>query len=67
MLTHDVLVLDEGDYTVDVDGIITRYASDENRIVVKVQGCRVTIQSTADVPRKKRRYELRSLANEAAP
>ncbi|KAH7725207.1 hypothetical protein AAVH_07255 [Aphelenchoides avenae] len=49
------LVLDEGEYSVDADGTATRYASDESGIVVEVNGDSVTIQSTAEVPRKKRR------------
>ncbi|KAH7725217.1 hypothetical protein AAVH_07265 [Aphelenchoides avenae] len=52
---HGELVLDGGDYTGGARGTTKRYASEESGIVVEVRGHRVTIQSTAAVPRKKPR------------
>ncbi|KAH7714315.1 hypothetical protein AAVH_18334 [Aphelenchoides avenae] len=49
------LVLDEGEYTIDVHGTSTRYTSDQSWIVVEVKGHYVAIHSTAEVPRKKPR------------
>ncbi|KAH7714303.1 hypothetical protein AAVH_18322 [Aphelenchoides avenae] len=53
----DELVLDEREFTIGFDGTTTRYASDESGIVVEVKGRLISIQSTADVPRKKARNE----------
>lgn len=49
----DELVLDESEYTVEVDGNGRRYASKNSGLVVEIEGRSVTIQSTARVPRKK--------------
>lgn len=49
------LVLDDSDYTVDVDDGATRYATEESGIVVEVNGHCVAIKSTTEVPRKKPR------------
>ncbi|KAH7707690.1 hypothetical protein AAVH_25082 [Aphelenchoides avenae] len=49
----DKLVLDESEYTVDVDGNTTRYASKSSGIVVEIDGRFTTIRSTARLSRKK--------------
>lgn len=46
-LQYDELVLDESDYTVDVDGTSTSYTSEKNGIAVEVNGRLITIRSTA--------------------
>lgn len=46
----DVLTLNEDDYTVAVDGATTRYASENNGIVVEVTGSWIAIQSTEPEP-----------------
>ncbi|KAH7703562.1 hypothetical protein AAVH_29268 [Aphelenchoides avenae] len=43
----DVFILDGGDYTVVVDDTTKRYASEKSGILVEVNGCRISIQSTA--------------------
>lgn len=48
------LKLDENEYTVDVDGPTTRYVSEQNGIVVEVNGRPLSIQSTAQVPASKK-------------
>ncbi|KAH7703671.1 hypothetical protein AAVH_17836 [Aphelenchoides avenae] len=53
MLGGRELIHDESDYTVEVDGITTRYASKQHAIVVELRGW-IVIKSTGEVPRKKR-------------
>lgn len=48
------IVLDESDYTLDVDGVTRRYASKESGIVVEVKGCSVAIRSSSVFPPTKR-------------
>lgn len=51
LLCSSELLLDESDYTVDVDGSIKHYTSEKSGIIVKVEYRRwVTIESTVEVP-----------------
>ncbi|KAH7708585.1 hypothetical protein AAVH_24163 [Aphelenchoides avenae] len=52
----DDLVLDEREYSVDVDGATTRYASQESANVVEVEGRSITIRRTAEIPPAKRSH-----------
>ncbi|KAH7668203.1 hypothetical protein AAVH_42957 [Aphelenchoides avenae] len=45
------LLLDENEYSVDVDDTTTRYISEQRGIVVEVEGRSITIHSTADISR----------------
>lgn len=49
------LVLDESEYTVDVDDATKRYTLREGGIVVEVKGESIVIRSTGEVPPMKRR------------
>ncbi|KAH7715976.1 hypothetical protein AAVH_16645 [Aphelenchoides avenae] len=48
-------VLDKSEYTIDVNGSTTRYASQKSGIVVDVTGHAISIQSIVQVPCKKLR------------
>lgn len=48
--TGGELILDDSDYTVDVDDTTTRYASEGSGIIVEVKGRSIVIQSTVEVP-----------------
>ncbi|KAH7714308.1 hypothetical protein AAVH_18327 [Aphelenchoides avenae] len=52
----DDLVLDEREYSADVDGATTRYASQESAIVVEVEERSITIRRTAEITPAKRSH-----------